>query len=439
MIVKQLLFVLPFLLSCSSNDSETLDMAVPRADLHVPRFDGPRPDGLSPSALCNLPGAIQFTGSGTVEIPGGVASPNLSFLHLPVGFCAHYYGNVGNARQIRVAPGGELFVASPTTATGGGGPNGQAAIVVLPDDDLDGYADAPVSYLSNLPSTQGLLFSGSYFYYQDHTSVMRVPYSPGDRAPSGTSATLSTVNVYVDVLHWPKTFDITDDGKTIYIGNGGAQDDLCPLNGFHGGILGIDATAPAGSSPAQVATGFRNPIAVRCHRGFGQCYAVELALDGSGNAGGREKVVPIRNNDDWGYPCCATTNTPYGTVTSNPDCSKVASESAAFIIGETPFGIDFESGTWPAPWTKNLFIVLHGKYGSWKGARVVGVPTDPVTGAPMSSSDLSGQTKGLTDFATGWDDHSLQHGRPAAITFAPDGRLFVANDNNGDIFWIAPL
>ena len=42
-------------------------------------------------------------------------------------------------------------------------------------------------------------------------------------------------------------------------------------------------------------------------------------------------------------------------------------------------------------------------------------------------------------FATGWDDGSREHGRPAAVAFAADGRLFLGNDNNGDIFWIAPL
>src|SRR5947207_11625791 len=90
--------------------------------------------------FCDLPGSVQFTTSGSVTVPGGDAS-SLSFLHLPVGFCAHTFGNVGNARQLRFAPGGELFVASPTTPTTDGGPNGQAAIVVLPDDDRDGNAD----------------------------------------------------------------------------------------------------------------------------------------------------------------------------------------------------------------------------------------------------------------------------------------------------------
>jgi hypothetical protein len=31
------------------------------------------------------------------------------------------------------------------------------------------------------------------------------------------------------------------------------------------------------------------------------------------------------------------------------------------------------------------------------------------------------------------------HGRPTVVAFAPDGRLFMGNDTNGDIIWIAPM
>jgi hypothetical protein len=45
----------------------------------------------------------------------------------------------------------------------------------------------------------------------------------------------------------------------------------------------------------------------------------------------------------------------------------------------------------------------------------------------------------MVDFATGWDDGQNDHGRPAALTFAPDGRMFVGNDMDGTIVWIAPV
>jgi hypothetical protein len=78
----------------------------------------------------------------------------------------------------------------------------------------------------------------------------------------------------------------------------------------------------------------------------------------------------------------------------------------------------------------------------WTGARIVAIAMDPNTGLPVPSNNLTNEkvdTGAMVDFATGWDDGSNMHGRPAAVTFSPDGRLFVANNNNGVIFWIVPM
>jgi len=82
---------------------------------------------------------------------------------------------------------------------------------------------------------------------------------------------------------------------------------------------------------------------------------------------------------------------------------------------------------------------MHGDVGSWGGARVVGIATDPSTGWPMPSSELNASNPNSADLATGWDDGTHAHGRPAAVTFSPDGRLFVGNDFTGDVVWIAPV
>jgi hypothetical protein len=408
---------------------------------------------------CTLPGSVQFTANGTIQVPGGSPSwPSLSFLHLPAGFCAHYYGTVGNARQIRFAPGGELFVASPSASSTGGGCGGQNAFVILPDDNHDGVGDAQITFLSfgaasscANPGTgasatnQGMLFAPGFFYYQEGTppgtQIMRMPYSAGDRTPAGAGVQVADITLYTSGLHWPKTMDIADDG-TIYVGNGGDQGEACVSpHPFHGGVLSIDP-APGGPNPGgvQIAKGFRNPIAIRCQRGFNHCYALELALDYSAGMGGREKLVPIHQGDDWGFPCCATHDLPYASSPTGTDCSAVAAENNSFYIGDTPFGVDFEPGFWPAPWTHQVFVATHGAAGSWTGARVVAIPTD-ANGNPTTSTNATTEATdvGMVDFATGWDDHTTSHGRPASVSFSPDGRLFIANDNNGVIFWIAPI
>ena len=386
---------------------------------------------------CDLPGSIRYTASGVVVVPGGASPPlDLMFLHVPVGFCVHYFGTVGNARQLRFAPGGELFVASPTTGTTGGGGGGQSAIVVLPDDNHDGVADAPITFFANLPSTQGLLFTANKLFYQDATTIRSVPYKAGDRAPSAASTAVADITYYSSALHWPKTLDAADDG-TIYVGNGGDQGEACdPAHPFHGGILKLDGT-PGG---AFVEKGFRNPIAVRCSRGHDLCFAIELSKDYSAAQGGREKLVPIHQGDDLGFPCCATSNLPYPGINPTPDCSTVTADTSSFVIGDTPFGVDFEPGIWPAPFGGSAFVATHGAAGTWTGARLVRIAVDPSTGLPLPSTNKDGTSTGaMSDFGTGWDDGTFSHGRPAAVTFSSDGRLFVSNDHDGSIAWIAPL
>src|SRR5262249_50277827 len=137
-------------------------------------------------------------------------------------------------------------------------------------------------------------------------------------------------------------------------------------------------------------------------------------------------------------------NLPYQDSPPGTDCSGVAAETDSFYIGDTPFGMDFEPGTWPSPWTHYVFVATHGSAGSWQGARIVAFPTDPNTGLPLPGTNMSSETTNtgnMIDFATGWyaNNVSTGNGRPASLSFSGDGRLFVADDNNGVIFWIAPM
>jgi glucose/arabinose dehydrogenase len=378
-------------------------------------------------------------------VPGGNASaPELTWLKVPAGFCTHYFATVKTARQLKFAPGGDLFAASPTQGTTGGAGDGIAGIVVLPDDNHDGNADSNIPFLAGqLTSVQGLMFTNGYFYYQDDTKVMRVPYQSGDRPPSGASELVTNMSSWPQAFeHWPRVFDQARDG-TIYITNGGSQGDKCESSWpVRGGVFKLNADG----STSLVAMGFRNPIAMRCESSHDVCLVAELALDYSWNMAGREKVVPVRQGDNWGYPCCATQNTPYtGTSYSDtgmtPDCSGVAQDTDSFVIGHTPFGLDFEGGKWPAPWADRLFVTLHGDAGSWTGARIVAIALDS-SGMPLPATELDSggdNADNMLEFATGWDDNTRSHGRPAPVAFAPDGRMFLGDDQRGAVIWIAPV
>jgi glucose/arabinose dehydrogenase len=118
----------------------------------------------------------------------------------------------------------------------------------------------------------------------------------------------------------------------------------------------------------------------------------------------------------------------------------VVDEPDSFVIGNTPFGFDFIDTQFPPPWDHQVVVALHGEAGTWRGAKVVAIRFDPSTGLPLPGSSIPGADGGaMVDFLTGWDNSGLKHGRPADVALSADGRLFFANDVNGEIFWLAPI
>jgi glucose/arabinose dehydrogenase len=415
-----------------SADGETADGSTADAFVRDASYDVAPPPA---DEYCGLPGSLVFTQGTRLTIAGG-APDDISYLTLPDGYCAHHYGTVASARAIRFAPGGELFVASPSRGTAGGAPTGKGAIMVLPDDNNDGLADQALQFQNSLPSTQGMLFTPGFFYYQDETRVLRVPYTLGQRSNATVPTQVIDVTVYKPPFHWPKTIDVADDGR-IYVTNGSEQTEACVSpHVFVGGVLEIDGT-PNGKLVAQ---GFRNAQYMRCQKGHNNCFVNELTRDFSATQGGREKVVLFKDGQDFGFPCCATKDLPFP---ENPasDCSMVQPDTDTFRVGDTPFGLDFEPGAWMGTFKENIFVAEHGAVSTWYGARIIAIQTDPATGKPLPGTTTDAGVPGgsMRTFASGWDDDTRSHGRPADVAFSSDGRLFVANDYTGQIFWIAPL
>src|SRR5207244_3848936 len=84
-----------------------------------------------------------------------------------------------------------------------------------------------------------------------------------------------------------------------------------------------------------VASGFRNPMYLRCHFRDDVCAATELGEDGQ--PGAKEKLVSLRPGGDYGYPCCFTKDKP-GSAAVPGNCAGVRLEDASFVLSDTPFG-----------------------------------------------------------------------------------------------------
>jgi glucose/arabinose dehydrogenase len=208
--------------------------------------------------------------------------------------------------------------------------------------------------------------------------------------------------------------------------------------GSCGGNSGGDISRVSMGKMDVVANGFRNPMFMRCHFRDELCASTELGEDGQ--PGAREKLLALRPQSDYGYPCCYSTDKPVANASPGA-CTGIKLEDASFPLSDTPFGFDWEHELWPEPYRGAIFVALHGSFytqPSWAGARIVFANVDPTTHMP---------TEIWRDFVGGFGPQGSILERPSDVTFAPDGRMFfsddhahaVANDPGGGVYWVAPV
>ena len=432
--------------ACSSNPDDGAPTP-PSPDAATDALVSPEhePDPLAPS--CTTIDMTPGTGPRFCDLPGS----DTTDLTVPPEFCAREFttSKVGVARVLRFAPNGDLFVSAPAMLTAGGASGGPGSIVVLPDDDHDGRADAVLNFAgafphesnescaqlegnpANLSCVHGLFFSGGYLYYTRSDEVRRFPYAPGART-AGTNASELVATLGgkgAPEMRWTHTLEQPKDGS-LYVSRGRFDSSSCSLDEMTKGAvltLHIEGKAALPLTPEVRASGFRNPMYLRCApNSCGDCYASELNGDAWDSVGGREKIALLDKQDEsWGYPCCVERgkNAPGWDMQQN--CATVGREVVAIPLHDTPFGLDFDRGGFPEPYKHGAFVALHGVITSYGGTGVLFMKADPRSLRPTGETTL---------FAKGFRGT----GRATDVTFAPDGRMFIADDTAGKIYWIAP-
>lgn len=340
---------------------------------------------------------------------------------LPTGFCARVFAKIDEPRTLTLAPNGDIFVGAPSESTPGGASGGPGAIVVLSDDDHDGVAEQ-ATFLNGVGEVHGLAIGGGYLYFTLAADVWRTPYASGQRKETGPR----------EALHLPQTFG--GGGRWTHGLARSVGGQLLASRGEYGGCgtsMGGEISRVDMGTMTPLARAFRNPMYLRCHPTDEVCAAAELGEDLA--IGAVEKFLLIKPNTNYGYPCCFEQNKPANGAATNT-CVDITAEDATFVLSETPFGFDWERGLWPEPHKNGIFVALHGSaYSSppWKGARVVFAPSNSTTHAPVGD---------WRDFMEGFalDNGGSPLKRPSDIVFSPDGRMFVADDQGGQVYWIAP-
>jgi glucose/arabinose dehydrogenase len=381
------------------------------------------------------------------DLPGA----DVTSLAVPPEFCVREFAAtpILEARVLRFAPNGDLFVTAPSMPTIGGSTDGPGAILVLPDDDGDGRADAVLTYAgpsprnnapscaaleadpANLACVHGLVFAGGYMYFTRSDEVRRFPYAAGARvaplAPSELVATLGGASI--PDVRWTHTLEARSGGS-VYVSRGRLDTPECSAEQMARGAvftLHVEGGAALPVTPSIMADGLRNPMYVRCSpTSCGDCYAAELSGDNWGGVGGREKLALLATKgESWGFPCCVARDIPAPGWPADA-CANVGRELVAIPLHDTPFGFDFERGVFPAPWTRGVFVALHGVRTSFGGTGIAWLATDPTSLRPTGASKM---------FIDGFGSPTS---RATDVAFAPDGRMFLADDTSGRIYWVAP-
>ena len=382
--------------------------------------------------------------------------PGNGGITLPAEFCAAVFADVtdGSPRHVAVAPNGDVFVALE-------GRGGGASVLALRDTDGDGKADRQ-ERIGTKRGT-GLAISGGWLYFAPTDGVVRWRLDPGRLAPAGEPQTV--VTGLPTGGHGAKTIALDDRGALFV--NLGSRTNACQVADRQAGSPGIDPctelegragiwrfdAAQANQTQAsgqRWATGIRNAVGITVHQG--QLWATQHGRDqlhdnwpalyddrkSAENPG--EELLSVDRGDDFGWPYCFYDVDQHrlvlapeygGRGTEVGRCAQKKAPVTAFPGHWAPESLAFYTGTqFPARYRGGVFIAFHG---SWnraplpqEGFRVVFVPAagrGPGTRYETFADGFAGATPG----------EASPH-RPMGLAVAPDGSLYVTDDNGGRIW-----
>jgi glucose/arabinose dehydrogenase len=357
---------------------------------------------------------------------------------VPNGFTIERIGVVDGARELVVAPNGDLFI----------GTSG-ADVYLLPHADA-AHPDAPHTFASfdNHPAAGVTLGNGSLFVGTQF-GVYKIPYQTGDQKPRGPAVKLLAVRLSGTARDHVTT-SVAVVGDTLYASVGSSCNACRPeLDSTRATIQHIDLLRNVATDEAY---NIRNAIALTINPQSGTLWAGVAGADDLPIYHPYEifDAVSLHPNPvDYGWPACYENRKHFEKWSG--DCSKTPIPRVVFPAYETPIGAVFYpvdahgAHAFPAAYRGGAFVTLHG---SWHG------PQQGLSGYVPPRVVFVAMHGDTPDRAVNWSDPTTQWqlfvggyqnggtaeriGRPTGITVGPDGSLFVADDQTGAIYRIRP-
>lgn len=348
---------------------------------------------------------------------------------IPAGFTAEKIAQISGARELSVAPNGDLFVGTEGNT-----------IYVVPN--AEGTPGEPKQFASfNDRPVAGVFVDGDWIYAGAQFGVYRIPYRRGDRTASARPEQIAKVRTsLVSRDHQTTTVAVTK-GK-LYASVGSSCNACDPE---------LDATRATvqemnldGTGMHTRATDIRNAIALAVQSGNGDLWVGIAGRDDLQTHGHPYEIFDDMSahsdTPDYGWLKCDNDRTPI----NGANCSNVVLPEVVLPGYDTPIGATFYPTdgrgryTFPPAYRGGAFVTLHG---SWHvplvPPRVAFVPFR--NGAPAKPVDWRDPNTQWTNFVSGCQNpDGTRTCRPTGIAVGPDGSLFVSEDDNGTIWRIRP-
>lgn len=420
-------------------------------------------------AALSVPAVVSAQGAAAAK-----CAPDNAGLKLPPGFCASIFADtLRGARQLAVAPNGDIFLASQSRNNGG--------VLALRENNHSGHADVIQQFATGFTSAHVALFDG-HLYAEAHArrsggrggppptvSILRYPLKAGELTPSGPPDTIVS-GLPGSPDHTTRNFTITREG-VMYVNVGSASNACQERNRVKGsvghnpcteletraGIWKFDARKKNQTEATGVhfARGIRNAVGITISPLDGKLWTTQHGRDNLGGPTGNwsfdakysaenpaEELMQVNQGDDFGWPYCYYSVEEHHLVQAPEyggngkklgDCGSKKEPVATFPAHWAPNALFFYTGSmFPARYKNGAFIAFHG---SWNRS------PEPQGGfkvvfQPLSGGKAAGAYEVFADGFSNVTGGTTGNHRPSGLAQSPDGALYVTDDAGGRIYKI---
>lgn len=359
--------------------------------------------------------------------PLGAGAAPVTGITVPAGFTIEKIATVPRARELAVAPNGDLFV----------GTSGSAVFIVA---DAQGTAAAPKTFvdIDDAP-VASVIVDGERMYFGAQFGVYELPYRAGDRTPRSQPRKIASVRTN-GVARDHVTTTLAVANKKLYASVGSSCNNCDPdLDATRATIQELELD---GSGIKPKARRIRNAIALTTNTATGTLWAGVAGQDELAKGHPYEILDAVTLHQgvaDYGWPHCYENK----KAADGQNCASVVVPRVVMPAYSTPIGAAYypEKPTGAHAFSEayrgGIFVALHG---SWHqppvAPRIIFVPMrgdEPAK--PVNWDDPNAQWQ---EFAGGFQVSGGRIARPTGLAVGPDGSLFFSEDQTGGIYRIRP-